>query len=141
MKHKWGGRSEIRSTALRQRQRSVVVAMIAVGMVQATIDEVVDVIAVRDRLVTAAGSMHVPVAPDFRRAARRIALAHFDDMLVDTSIMWVQEMSVLQVIDVVAMADGDVPAAWAMLVSGAWIVRAGHEALLLHLVTNPISLP
>lgn len=39
---------------------AVIVAVVAVGVVQVTIDEVVDVVAVRHRLMTAAGAVDVP---------------------------------------------------------------------------------
>ena len=57
------GRLSARLVSVSQKsgklERAVVVAVIAVGKVQVSIHEVADVIAVRDRLVTAARTMNV----------------------------------------------------------------------------------
>src|SRR5947209_3035130 len=65
--------------ALHHLDLAVIVAVIAVRMVQVTLDEVVRVIAVRDRFVAAAGAVRVVLgvgaAVVLRRAAGRIRAA------------------------------------------------------------------
>ena len=58
------------------RQRTMIIAMIAVGMVQVSIDQIIDVITVRNCRMSAAGSMPmrriVSATAVLRRAAIRI---------------------------------------------------------------------
>jgi hypothetical protein len=88
--------------------------MIAVGMMQMPVHQIVHMVAVRDGLMAAAGAMLV-TAPYFRRAAGRIAQINSDHMLVDVIVMHVVQMAVMQIVDVVFMADRGVTAVWAML--------------------------
>jgi hypothetical protein len=111
----------------------MVVAMIAVRMVQVPVHQIVDMVAVRDRLVSAAGAMLMG-ALYIRRAAGGIGRVDSDDMLVDVIAMHVVQMAVMQVVDVPFMADSDVTAAWAVLmgvVRMVLLVACGHGALLL----------
>jgi hypothetical protein len=64
----------------------VIVAMVAVRMVKVAIDEIVDMVAVRDRLMSASWPVHVtrlvPGTTVIRRAAIRVLGSHFNDVLV-----------------------------------------------------------
>jgi hypothetical protein len=114
----------------------MVVAMIAVRMVQVSVHQIVDMVAVRDRLVSAAGAMLMG-ALYIRRAAGGIGRVDSDDMLVDVIAMHVVQMAVMQVVDVPVMADSDVTAAWAVLmgvVGMVLLVASGHGALLLWVI-------
>lgn len=118
-------------------EAAVIVAMVAVREVQVTIDQIADVIAVRHRLVPAAKAVHVsdlmPATGVRRRAGRRVACAHFDAMLIDMIAVHVVQMTIVQVVHMVAMAHGGVPAIRTMNV--AVIVMLGMAAfghLLLH---------
>ena len=97
-----------RAGASGDRQRAVVVAMIAVRMVQMAADQVIDVVAVRHRFVPAAGPMHMTGAMAgtvvLRRAAVRIGGADGDHVLVDMVAMHVVQMAVVQEIDVAFVA-------------------------------------
>lgn len=68
-------------------------------MVQMTLDQVVGVLAMRDRLVAAAGSMRVlrlvPAAVVLRRAVRRVRVADLDRVLVHVIAMRVVQMPVV----------------------------------------------
>lgn len=91
----------------------MVVTVIAVRMVQTTIDDVIDMIAMRDRLVTAAGAMHVatcvaggePVVTTVR-----IGLADRDHVLVivdqTVNLVWMVQVAVVQIVDVIVVAHG-----------------------------------
>jgi hypothetical protein len=108
-------------------ERTVVVAVIAVRMMQVPVDEIVDVVAVRHRLVPAAGAVLVarlmPLAPVLGRAAVGVLGRDLDDVLVDVVAVRMVQVSVVQVVDVIAVADGGVPAAWAMLVGMIGVMR------------------
>jgi hypothetical protein len=94
--------------------------MIPVREMQVTVDEVADVIPMRDRLVSAAGTMHMAgfVSRAFVRrcAPDRVHIAYFDDMFVHVSIVHVVQVAVMKVIDMVAMTNRRVAAAGSMVV-------------------------
>jgi hypothetical protein len=96
-------------------QRTVIVAMVAVGMVQMSIDQVVGMVAMRHGFVSAAWAVPMrrimSAAAVVRRAAVGIRRAHFDDVLIDVILVRVMEMAVVKVIDVTLMADRDMTAA------------------------------
>ncbi len=106
----------------------MIVAMAVMGMVKPAIGEVVDMIAVRDGLVAAAGSMAVAMAANLWRAAHGVELADLYDVLVDLPVMGVKQMAILKIVDMIPMKDRGVPAVRAVLVGGA-----GHACLLLQM--------
>ena len=83
-------------------------------------DAVVDVIAVRHRLMAATRAVNmagrVTAAAMVRGAALRIVAGHLDHMLVDMAVMRVVQMAVMQIVDMAAMPHGRVAAARPMLV-------------------------
>jgi hypothetical protein len=112
----------------------VVVAVRAVRVVQVVADQEVDVVAVRDRLMAAAGAVdvirRVVGACVARRAARRIRRVDRDRALVDMTAMWGVKMTVVKIVDVVAVLDRDVTAARAvdvvvLVVDGMLVHRLG----------------
>jgi hypothetical protein len=98
----------------------VIVAVIPMGMMQMSVDQVVDVVAVRYRLVTASWTVHVtrvvPTALVLRRAPIGIGRRHLYAVLVDVVAMHMMQMAVVEVVHVVAMANGCMPAAGTVLV-------------------------
>jgi hypothetical protein len=88
----WALRS--RSRASGQLHRPVVVAMIAMRMMQMPVHEVIDVIAMRNGFVPAARAMRVRAA-SLGSAVHGIGGADGDDMLVDMILMHVVEMPVV----------------------------------------------
>ena len=98
----------------------MVVAVAAVRMVQATRDQVIDVIAVRHRLATATGTVLmafvVTTAGVLRRTGFRIRGIHVEGVFIRMVAMREVQMSVVQVADMVTMNDGGVPTAGAMRV-------------------------
>jgi len=98
----------------------MVVAMAAVRMMQVARDEVVDVVAVRDGLVPATlrvdMSLRVTGAAVRRRAGRRVGRTDLEDALVYMALVAVMKVAVVQVVDVVAVLDGEVAAVGAVSV-------------------------
>jgi hypothetical protein len=94
---------------------TVIVAVVGVRMMQVPVDQIVDVVAVRDGLVPAAGAMLV-AALDLGRAAGRVRRTDRQRMLVDVIAMHMMQMAVMQIINMAVMADRRVSAARAMLV-------------------------
>ena len=96
----------------------MVVAMVAVRVVQVAVDQVVDVVTVRDGFVAATGAMDVAglVAAAFvlGRAAVGVGGRDGDHVLVDVVAMRMVQVAVVQVVDMTVMPDGRVAAAGAM---------------------------
>jgi hypothetical protein len=108
----------------------VVVAVIAVRMVEVTVDEVVDVIPVRDRLVTAAGPVHVigrVGAARVRGATRGVRGVDLERVLFDARCTGVVQVTVVHVVDVIPVLHCGVTAAGAVDVI-VIVVRVAHGA-------------
>jgi hypothetical protein len=113
---------------LGQLNAAVVVAMVAVGMMQVPVHQIIDMVAMGDRLVAAARGMLVS-APQVRRAAGRIGRVDCDDMLVDVIAVHVVQMAVMQIVHMAVMADCGVAAVRAVLMRVArmvLLVASGH---------------
>jgi hypothetical protein len=107
----------------------MVVAMIAVRMMQAPVHEVIDVIAMWNGVVPATRTVRVR-APSLGSAMHRIGSANGNDMLVDMIPMHVVEVPVVQIVDMTVMADRSMPAVRAVLVAMIGVVlfvAGGHR--------------
>ena len=94
--------------------RAVVVAVAVVDVVQAAVDQVVHVVAVRHGFVAAACAVDVAAAGVYGVAAVGVGFAHFDDVFVVVAVVLVVQMAVVQVVGVAVVADGGVAAACAV---------------------------
>jgi hypothetical protein len=87
--------------------RSVVVAMVAMGMMQPSIHEVIDMIPMGDRLMATIWTMLMRCIMPFRRAIGRAAIGvlrcNFHDMLIDAAAFNVLEVPLIKIIDVVGV--------------------------------------
>jgi hypothetical protein len=103
----------------------VVVAVIAVRMVQVAFDEIVDVIPMRHRFMTAPRSVNVArvVAPAARRALVRIFGTHFEPVLVYMIAVRVMQMTVMQVINMIVVRDRSMSAVRAVLMVVVSVMR------------------
>lgn len=108
----------------------MVVAVIAVGMMELLPDEVVDVVAVRNRLVAATLAVDVTgvVTLTAWGAVRRVLGVDLDYVLVCVILVRVMQMTVMQVVDVARVSDGRVPAAGLML-----MFRVGVSLVFVHI--------
>jgi hypothetical protein len=107
---------------------AVRVAMAGVGMVQMPFHKIVDMIAMRHRLVSAAGTMNMAGlmagTTVSRGAGIRIGLRHLDHMVA----MRMVQMPIMEVIDMVAVTHGGMAAASAMRV-GVTVVAGLRTAV------------
>lgn len=91
----------------------MVIAVAVVLMVQMPIHEVVDMITVRHGFVTAVGSVHVrrivAAAGVSTGACGRVVAADVEVMLGDDAIRLMMQVTVVQVVDVIAVPNGVVP--------------------------------
>jgi hypothetical protein len=83
----------------------MIVAMVAVRMVQPPIDEIIDMVAMRNRLVPAIRSVNVAGATDLRRAMYRIRIAHFDGMLVHMIAVHMMQVTIVKIINMAVVTN------------------------------------
>jgi hypothetical protein len=110
----------------------MVVAVVAVGMVQHLADEVVDVIAMRDRRVAARRSVRVIASRQNRRSVPgRVFVIYLQRAAVDVILVRVVQVPVVDVVDVIAVVHSDMAAIRAVRM---WVIGfrlTGHTAALL----------
>lgn len=109
------------------------VAMPVVGMVKVAIDQVIDVVAVRHGLVSAPRTVdmvvRMRVADVTGRALGGVVCVDLQDVLVHMVFVGMVEVTVMEIVDVTAVADGHMAAALSvsMIVVGVNVVIA-HES-------------
>jgi hypothetical protein len=118
----------------------MIIAMIAVRMMKVSVDKIINVITMRHRLMSASRAMHVPGlvtgAVVIRRASIGIFRAHLDLMLVHVIVVRMMEMAIMDIVAVVAVTNGRVAAAGAMLMV---VIRVLREIATAHLWFLPAS--
>ena len=109
---------------------AVVVAVVAMRMVEMAIDHIIDVIAVRDLFVSAARAM-LMAALDFRRATRRICRINRNHVLVDVIGVDMVQVAVVEIIDMPRVADSGMATICTVLVGVVDVVlfRASSHIL------------
>ncbi len=108
----------------------MIVAMIAVRVVEVTVHEVVDVIAVRNgRMPTArtVDMVRIVALAVVLGATVRVCVRDFDDVLVVVVFMGAMQVPVVQVTDMVAVLDRDMPAVGAVLVVVVFVDLVAHR--------------
>lgn len=111
-------RPDRRATVIRQEscahQKAVIVTVIVVNVVKVPVDEVVDVIAMRDHVVAAVRVVYVPrampTAPMAWSASVWVRAVHCDRAFVDVVAVHRVEMAVVEIVNVAIMLDGAMPA-------------------------------
>jgi hypothetical protein len=106
------------SLPLAQRQRPVIIAMVAVGVVKPAANQIVDMVSVWDSLVAAAWTVAMCTAAGIMIAAVGVLIADLDDVLVNMPVAGMMQMAIVKVIDVISMEDRCVSTVRAMLVCG-----------------------
>jgi len=104
----------------------VVVAVIAVFVMQTAVDDVVDVVAVRYSFVAATFAVNVAVAAVNRMAAVRVGFIDAQCMLVVVTVVLMVQVAVVQIINVAFVFDGSVAAVCAVDVVMMFVGFAGH---------------
>src|ERR1700755_1833496 len=93
--------------------------MAAMLMMQPAIDEIIHMVAMRHRLMPAAGAMDMPLFVPFmavlRRAVVRVLGCHFKEMLLDLVAFLVVQMSIMQIVDMITMLHSEMTAIRAMM--------------------------
>jgi hypothetical protein len=117
----------------------VVVAVITMRVVQTSIDQVIDMVAVRHGLMSATRAVLVSGAFRFRSAPRRVGLADLDDMFVNVIAMHVMQMTIMEVVNMSIVANRGMSTVWAVLVGmvSVMFLRANCHDSSPFLVTRP----
>jgi hypothetical protein len=102
----------------------VIIAMVTVRMVQTTVYEVVDMVTMRHRFMSAVWTVRVR-ATELRRALHRICGGDPDGMLVHMILVHVVEMAIVKIIHMAFMPNRGVPAIRAMLVRVVGVMFLG----------------
>lgn len=110
----------------------MVVAVVAVGSVKPALDEVIDVVAMRYRRMSAAIGMAVRrIALDRGCVATGVSVVDGDHVLVHVILMRVVQMAVVQVVDVIVVPHRGVAALRSVLVGmGAFVNLVCHARTL-----------
>jgi hypothetical protein len=102
----------------------MVVAMITVRMVQPSIHEVVDVVPMGHGFVPARRAVRVR-AGRLRRAMLGIDRVDCNCMLINVILVWVMQMAIMEIIDMVIMPDRCMPTVGTMHVAMVAMMRLG----------------
>lgn len=108
--------------------------MVAVRMVKVTLDEIVDVVAMRDRLVTAARPMDVTFAMTsalmVRRTLLRVRIRHGNSVIVVVIAVRVVQVAVMKKVDMALVLNRHVAAILPMNVNMPMFASAFHLSFL-----------
>ena len=113
-------------------QGAVIIAMVAMGMMQVATDQIIHVIAMGHSGVAAVGAMDMcgimAGASVVGCALIGVGGGHGDHVFIDMSGVGVMQMAVVQVIHVIIVADGEVAAVGAVLMRMIGVDIAGAHA-------------
>ena len=98
--------------------------MITMGMMQPAVYEIVDMVAMRHRFVSAVWTVRVR-AMDFGRALHGICGVDRDSVLIHVILVHMVEMAIVQIVHMIVMVNRSVSAVRAMLVSVVGVVFLG----------------
>jgi hypothetical protein len=115
--------------------------MITMRMMQPAVYEIVDMVAMRHRFVSAVWTVNV-WAVHLRRAFHRICCIDRDGVFVHVILVHMVEMAIVKVVHMVVMANRSVPAVRAMLVGmiGMMLLGAGRHDWCPFFVQKPVGL-
>ena len=129
--------STFRTSSLRHDfDRTVIITVIAVWMMQVALYEIIDVVAVGHRLVPAIAAVFVralvTAAIVVGCAALGVLRTDFQDMLLDqrgaTGPNRIMEVAVVKVIDMTAVFDAGMAAVWGVLVTAVGMgIETAHS--------------
>lgn len=126
---------------LNNLKRSVVIAMVAMRMMEAAIDQVVHMIAMRNGRVSAIRPMNMLCRAfrggESRRAFIGIGRINSNCMFIHVILVWMMKMAIVNIIYMPFMLNRDVPAAGGVDVS---MVRVGCTGIFGHNLFRSLSL-
>jgi len=122
---------ELAATLRPHFDRPVVIAVVAVRVMEVAVDEIVEVVAVRDGRVAAVRAVDVlgvvAAAAMIGRAGVGILRRHGNRVLLDPAPFLMMQMAVVQEIDMPLVLDRRVPATGAMLMRMPFVSLGGRH--------------
>jgi hypothetical protein len=112
----------------------VVVAVIAMRMMQASLDQVVNVVTVGNRFVAASRAVRVVVLAGNGSALVGVAVRHIDYVLINVVAMGNMQVTVVEVFDFILLANRRMPAVRTVLM-GVFLVLVSFAFS--HSLTTP----
>ena len=113
------------------RQRTVIVAVIAVRMMEASVDQVIKVVPVRNHLMAAARTMAmrriVSGSTMLRVAPIGIRGTNFNHVFISAPLFHMLQVAMVEIINVILMLNGNMAAARTMHMR---LIGRGHDASL-----------
>ena len=110
---------------------AMVIAVTVMRIMEVTVDQIIDMVAMRHCFMSAAGPMHMLCgmygAFVLRRAIFRIGRGYVDRMLIDVAFMLVMQMAVVQIVDVTIVHDPGVSALRAVHMIMIFVLRRISE--------------
>lgn len=121
----------------------MVVAMAAMRMVQMAVNKIVDMVPMRDRLVTTVRPVRMTGATNLRGATHRIGSVDRYGVLVNMIAVHMVHMAIMQIVDMPIVPNRRVPAVRPMLVRVVVVMllgtgRHGRPFLVCHKPGSPI---
>lgn len=92
----------------------MVITMIAVLVMQTAVDQIIDMVAVRNGLMTATFPMNMARTGIKRNAGIRVGFIYRQGVFVVMAVVLVVQMAVVQIVDMAVMFDGGMTAAAAV---------------------------
>lgn len=92
----------------------MVITMIAVLVMQTAVDQIIDMVAVRNGLMTATFPMNMARTGIERNAGIRVGFIYRQGVFVVMAVVLVVQMAVVQIVDMAVMFDGGMTAAAAV---------------------------
>ena len=89
------------------------------SVMKTAVNEVIDMVSMRNRLVAAAWAVTVSITANLGSAFDGVGTADVDDVLVDLSVTGMMQAAVMKVVNVVAVANCHMSAVGAVPVCGA----------------------
>jgi hypothetical protein len=105
----------------------MIVTMIAVGMMQTPIDQVINMIAMRHHLVST--SLMSALARN-RYTLVGIGGTYFKHMLIIVSIVWMVQMPIVQIVNMIVVLDTGMPTVFAMHMQMVGMDDTTHNSFL-----------
>lgn len=127
-----------KKTSLGQLDGAVVVAVVTMSVMQVAVDQVVDMIAVRHRFMTAVWAVLVrcivSAAAVIGRTRCWVGCVDRQSMLVGMPVVGMMQVTIVQIVDMVTVLHGGMSAIGAVAVVvifvGRAIVAVGHDSFL-----------
>ena len=111
----------------------MVIAVVTVGVVEVSVDKVVDVVPMRNGWMPAARAMDVirivAGTAVLRGAGRRVGYVDVDAVLIDMVSVRMVQVTIVKVVNMIVVLDGQMATVWSVFVGVVLVNGARHQYL------------